>query len=576
MKKLILMMFLLVSGIFLISCQVDASLQTVLNNIDITFADDDSLSSVTTHLTFPLETNLNSDVTITWESSHPSIIDNFGTVNRPEVNTDVTLTVTVTLGEESLTKDFYVTVLGLYNDVTVTFKVFDEIVKSVTVKAGEFISGFSNPSVDGYTFDGWYVAPELTTRFEFTQPVNQSMTVEAKMTVIPMGSYVIELYYQNIDDELYTLESTTTMTTPIDSIAVLPVTFTGFTLNEELSDTADTVSDTIQTYKVYFDRNTYVVTFISEGVEVGTQNLTYGEDVILPTELVKENHSLQGWATNVAGTIPFDAETLISSDITIYAIWVYDAVYTDYYASLSGVTDVQLKAALRTLISQMDLQTYGDARYILDDTDRDPNNANNVILVYNRASVSGAWDGGTTWNREHVWPQSMLGASAVNEVANIASDLQNLKPANPSINSSRSNLPYAAGTGTHGFVSGGYFPGEADKGDLARILLYMHVRWNLIINTSTVGDLNLLLRWHIQDPVDDFERGRNELIYTHQDNRNPFIDHPEFAERIWGPIIVTSTQQTTTLKIEGQVPRLSVIMTYEINYGEFKKETYLM
>jgi uncharacterized repeat protein (TIGR02543 family) len=576
MKKLILMMFLLVSGIFLISCQVDASLQTVLNNIDLTFAGDDSLSSVTTHLTLPLETNLNSDVTITWESSHPSIIDNFGTVNRPEVNTDVTLTVTVTLGEESLTKDFYVTVLGLYNDVTVTFKVFDEIVKSVTVKAGEFISGFSNPSVDGYTFDGWYVAPELTTKFEFTQPVNQSMTVEAKMTVIPMGSYVIELYYQNIDDELYTLESTTTMTAPIDSIAVLPVTITGFTLNEELSDTAGTVSDTIQTYKVYFDRNTYVVTFISEGVEVGTQNLTYGEDVILPTELVKENHSLQGWATNVAGTIPFDAETLISSDITIYAIWVYDAVYTDYYASLSGVTDVQLKAALRTLISQMDLQTYGDARYILDDSDRDPNNANNVILVYSRASVSGTWDAGVTWSREHVWPQSKLGASADNEVANIASDLQNLKPIYQPINSTRSDYPFASGSGTHGIVNGGYFPGEADKGDIARIIFYMHVRWNLIINTSTVGDLNLLLRWHIQDPVDDFERTRNEVIYEHQDNRNPFIDHPEFAERIWGPIIVTSTQQTTTLKIEGQVPRLSVIMTYEINYGEFKKETYLM
>lgn len=576
MKKLSLLMFLLISGIFLISCQTDASLQTVLNSVDITFTDTDSLSSVTTHLTLPLNSDLNKEVSLTWESSHPNIIDNYGTVNRPEVNTDVKLSVTATLGEESLTRDFYVTVLGLYNDVTVTFKVGDDVVKSVTVKAGEYISGFANPSVDGYTFDGWYIAPELTTRFEFTQPVNQTMTVQAKLTEIPMGSYTIELYYQNIEDELYTLDSTTTFTGPIDSLAILPSVITGFTLNTELSDAAGNITDTATTYQLYFDRNSYVVTFISEGVEVGTQNLKYGEAVILPTEIVKENHSLQGWATNIAGTIPFDEEALVTSDISIYAIWVYDAVYTDYYASLTGVTDVQLKAALRTLISQMDLQTYGDARYLLDDTDRDPNNANNVILVYNRASVSGTWDGGTTWNREHVWPQSKLGESAVNEVANIASDLQNLKPANPSINSSRGNFPYAAGSGIHGFVTGGYFPGEADKGDLARILFYMHVRWNLIINTSTVGDLDVLLRWHIQDPVDDFERNRNELIYAYQDNRNPFIDHPEFAERIWGPIVVTNSQQTTTLKIDGQVPKVSIIISYEINYGEFKKETYLM
>ena len=179
------------------------------------------------------------------------------------------------------------------------------------------------------------------------------------------------------------------------------------------------------------------------------------------------------------------------------------------------------------------------------------------------------------WN--HVWPQSKLGASASPSVANIASDLQNLKPANPVINSNRGNLPYAAGSGSHGFVSGGYFPGEADKGDLARIILYMHVRWNLTINTSTVGDLDLLLRWHIQDPVDDFERNRNEVIYNSQNNRNPFIDHPEFAERIWGPIIITNYNPQTKLSVDFQaMPKVDIIVNYDINYGDLKKQTYIM
>lgn len=263
----------------------------------------------------------------------------------------------------------------------------------------------------------------------------------------------------------------------------------------------------------------------------------------------------------------FNQNDQVTSDLTLYAIWTYDAEYTDYYASISGVTDVQLKSALRTLITQMNTLTYDQARYILDDSDRDPARPGNVILIYNRASVSGAWDGGTTWNREHVWPQSKLGTAS-------DSDIQNLKPANPLINSNRGNLPFASGSGSHGSVSGGYYPGDADRGDVARILLYMHVRWNLTINTSTVGDLNLLLRWHIQDPVDAFERNRNEVLFNHQGNRNPFIDHPEFAERIWGPIIISQTNEKTQLNWNGSFDLSYVVIDIDIHYTEFKKTTY--
>ena len=69
------------------------------------------------------------------------------------------------------------------------------------------------------------------------------------------------------------------------------------------------------------------------------------------------------------------------------------------------------------------------------------------------------------------------------------------------------------------------------SGDVARIVLYMHVAWNYQIN---VGNLNMFLSWHEQDPVSEFEIQRNNRIYEYQNNRNPFIDYPEFVQDIWG------------------------------------------
>lgn len=109
--------------------------------------------------------------------------------------------------------------------------------------------------------------------------------------------------------------------------------------------------------------------------------------------------------------------------------------------------------------------------------------------------------------------------------------MHNLRASNPNINSSRSNIVFAAGSGSYGKVTNGYYPGDDHIGDVARIILYMHVAWNININ---VGNLNLFLSWHQQDPVDEFEKNRNEVIYNSQKNRNPFIDHPEIADLIWG------------------------------------------
>jgi endonuclease I len=203
-------------------------------------------------------------------------------------------------------------------------------------------------------------------------------------------------------------------------------------------------------------------------------------------------------------------------------------VLTGYYSSANGLSGSALIVQLRTIINNgFSGKNYDYARQALADTDKDPNNSSRLIEFYTGVSLSGVWDSGITWNREHVWPQSLLGYDAGG--VNPASDLHNLKPSNPSINSSRGNKYYYTVTNS---VS--YFPDRAAiRGDIARMLFYMVIMYDiysLVNGTPQVYQmawLSVLLQWHLADPVDDFERNRNDRIYYHQGNRNPFIDYPE-------------------------------------------------
>ncbi|MFP4479083.1 MAG: endonuclease, partial [Candidatus Izemoplasmatales bacterium] len=195
----------------------------------------------------------------------------------------------------------------------------------------------------------------------------------------------------------------------------------------------------------------------------------------------------------------------------------------DYYSSAAGLTGDDLYYELNSIISQgTGSMSYDYAKVILEESDRDPDNPSNIILVYTRESVKGEWDY-PNWNREHVWPQSKLNGAP-------KGDAHNLKPSDVQENSSRGNLPFGYMTG-----SGVYEPHDEVKGDIARIVFYMATMYTqLNISSQTIGDLQVLLEWHMMDPVDDFERNRNEVIFSYQGNRNPFIDYPHFVEEIWG------------------------------------------
>ena len=194
------------------------------------------------------------------------------------------------------------------------------------------------------------------------------------------------------------------------------------------------------------------------------------------------------------------------------------------YYSTATATDATLLTQLRTIVSSMTGVNYGDARYSPPYTDPDPNTPGNIFLIYNRASVSDIWDDvNLPWNREHIWPQSRLGASASNNVVNIASDQFNLRPADTDINNARANKPFGLDftTGGHGPQGVSYYPGDADAGDVARSQFYMATRWSTLSLTDAVipetgglqmGDLSSLINYHFKDVPDTFERRRNHAI----------------------------------------------------------------
>ena len=223
-----------------------------------------------------------------------------------------------------------------------------------------------------------------------------------------------------------------------------------------------------------------------------------------------------------------------------------------YYAPALGKSGTALRTSLHDLIDGHTKLSYAAVWTALKDTDQDPNNTANVIELYTGRSISKSSNGGSTgnWNREHVWAQSRGGFTTS---AGPGTDLHHIRPENVTVNSTRGNKDFDnGGTAVSGCSdcwtdSNSFEPRDAVKGDVARMLLYMAIRYeggdgfNNLEMSSTVGtsstligDLETLLAWHAGDPVSTFEMRRNDRIHAQwQGNRNPFIDHPEWATAIW-------------------------------------------
>ena len=254
--------------------------------------------------------------------------------------------------------------------------------------------------------------------------------------------------------------------------------------------------------------------------------------------------------------------------LTLITNTLFSQVPVGYYDQVEGKSGQELKKNLNKIISSQISFPYTSSNIdtwdILKISDADPENADNVILVYTGYSVNSEqeYNNAQGWSREHVWAKSR---GDFGNSFGIGTDVHNLKPSDISINSRRGNKDFDYGGdividkspaegygGTTECKSNGstWEPPDNVKGDIARIMFYMSTRYegsqgnpdleivNDIFTVSSKlpkqGVLKTLLDWHSFDPVDEFERNRNDVIYSYQKNRNPFIDHPEFVDSIWG------------------------------------------
>jgi endonuclease I len=268
---------------------------------------------------------------------------------------------------------------------------------------------------------------------------------------------------------------------------------------------------------------------------------------------------------------------IVSSDVTESTqdsnaeVSVVDA----YYGLADTLIGEDLKLALHRVIKNHRVYTYEQVWDILPETDQDPSDPDNLILLYTiRSQPVDHRDRGTrynyeargytlidSWNREHVWPKSH---GFPNPKDTAYTDLHHVRPGDRSVNSARNTRSFGEADFVY-FDNGGkvetgnrtsqrswvWEPTDEVKGDIARMLFYMVVRYegpgyDLELVDSIIprqnklpllGKLSTLLEWHRLDPVSNWEMRRNEVIYKqYQGNRNPFIDHPDWVEAIWGEI----------------------------------------
>ena len=241
----------------------------------------------------------------------------------------------------------------------------------------------------------------------------------------------------------------------------------------------------------------------------------------------------------------------------------------NYYNSANGLTGNQLKVALHNIIKGHTSISYSQIWNAYWSTD---NKGNGIVwdmysdrpggtppyTYHLGTNQCGNYDSeGDCYNREHSWPSSWF-----NDQSTPRTDLHHIFATDGYVNNRRSNFPFgevrsATWTSQNGSKLGscktpGYSgtvfePIDAYKGDFARAIMYMSVRYysedsgwgsSDMTNKSTIlpWAIDMLLRWNDQDPVSQKEIDRNNAIYNdYQHNRNPFVDHPEYARMIWDP-----------------------------------------
>jgi endonuclease I len=265
-----------------------------------------------------------------------------------------------------------------------------------------------------------------------------------------------------------------------------------------------------------------------------------------------------------------------------------------YYSSVNlSATGQSLKNNLASKVISSQNQTVSYTPGVwnaLRQTDLAANSTSKVVLIYGyndsdgnastdrTRSIYSNGGGSTDWNREHVYPKS-LGTPTFGN-SGPGSDPHQVRASDVSRNASRGNRKFASGSGNSAITSqGNWYPGDEFKGDVARIILYMYVRYgtrclpkNVGVGNTVSNDQNmveLFLQWNAEDPVSSLETQRNDIVENLIGSRNPFIDNPAFATQIWGG----QQAEDRFGNGNGNNPPTTTTVTLKLTFDDYPEET---
>ncbi len=246
-------------------------------------------------------------------------------------------------------------------------------------------------------------------------------------------------------------------------------------------------------------------------------------------------------------------------------------LWADYYAEVEDLQGDDLLYGLRDIISTNTYSSYNGAKvFLFQELDNDDGM---VVCVYTGEEyyIDENYSGQTSPNTEHTYAQSWFSDP---EYSIKRADIHHLFITTMNVNSARGNLPFgnvastAASTVYYSHTPLQSYRGNDNwqrmvfqvnpvyQGNIARAILYFHTRYDDPLVQGGVDMLSTLIAWHYADPPDNEERARNDALHAFQNNRNPFVDRPEFVNRVWNPEVSVSDE------IANAVPELRIDSVY--------------
>ena len=284
---------------------------------------------------------------------------------------------------------------------------------------------------------------------------------------------------------------------------------------------------------------------------------------------------------------------------------VYGEEPAGYYDSAHGKNGKSLREAINQIISGHNVISYSSTDEVMSVIDADPINKNNVILIYSRRSDPTSNCCSNGWNREHLWPNSY----GIDNRGPAYSDIHALRPCDSNVNSSRGNKHFDESDPESRYYkfpshpeailcssdNNSWSPPESLKGDIARAMFYMDIRYEgksgepdleltddlaeITSSNSKMGSLKTLLIWHMLDPVSEEEEIRNDRAYEIQNNRNPFIDRPQWVSSIWGnPLQISISKTANSIKVSWPttIPRTVLETSKDLTQWEVIKSPIII